>query len=457
MAVSFRRIYTPQEQKQLLVPPDGPSLWTSLKAMGTVFQAFDFTDAPPPVGTPVLKRVKPNPKSVQTMVDLCAQIAGNVVDGTFACDDNARRILEKRYLAHETERPEDWLARVAARLALVELSYRWENPRSSNVTAPIAEADRRACTLFEDLYALMLKKRFLPGGRTSANADGPIVPNWCAGRSLPVCLSPLCSIVLHIPDTMEGIFGTLKEAAILQQHGSGLGFPFSGLRPAGYPAKTCKGTASGPCSFLRCYASAFLTIKQMARHGANMSVLSVNHPDILEFIHVKDKEGDLTCFNISVGLTEEFMRRVADPDDRQEWTCTWDGKKTLPRRIERDADYRIVKITPVGMTAGQIFAEIVDSAWRKGEPGVVFLDQVNKNNPLPGVGRIQCCNPCGGERPIPFFFLADSFSEQFLHDGDVWCETEPSLSLPPHLTRLLSQQLGQPEPRRICRSRDARL
>jgi ribonucleoside-diphosphate reductase alpha chain len=135
-----------------------------------------------------------------------------------------------------------------------------------------------------------------------------------------------------------------------------------------------------------------------------MAVMSVDHPDFLEFIHCKDREGDISNFNISVGLTDEFMSKVASgsPDP---WICKWKGTKLKPRMIYRDSRMNAAKIEEVTMSPKEIFQKhIVNSAWKTGEPGVIFLDTVNKSNPLPGLGRIEACNPCG---------------EQFLHDGDV--------------------------------------
>ena len=126
-----------------------------------------------------------------------------------------------------------------------------------------------------------------------------------------------------------------------------------------------------------------------------MGIMSANHLDVLEFIHCKDREGDLTCFNISVGLTDEFMRQASDPAfANTPWRCTWKGESYLPRRVIRDAQGRFVRADPVEISARAIFDEIIKSAHAKGEPGVVFLDEVNRTNPLPGLGRIECSNPC---------------------------------------------------------------
>lgn len=249
----------------------------------------------------------------------------------------------------------------------------------------------------DKLYEIMLDKKFTPAGRTLANAGGTT-------KLVSNC------IVLHIKDSMDGIFTTLKDAALLQQQGCGLGFPFHMLRPAGTIAKKNRGIASGPVSFLKVYNQSFGVIKQNGRHGANMAIISVDHPDILEFIWCKKKEGDIQNFNISVGLTDKFMQAVQD-NDPAPWMCQFpcntdskDVEYMLPRRIERDSREVPTVITPMTMTAKQLFDEIVNAAWTNGEPGVVFLDAANKTNPLPGMGRLHATNPCG---------------EQFLGDGDV--------------------------------------
>lgn len=293
---------------------------------------------------------------------------------------NALQVIAKRYLVHDRdgnviESPEEMFYRVASTLAGIESNYGKEQGEISKIKDQFLE--------------IMTQFEFTPAGRTLSNAGAPtpIVPNC---------------VVLHMDDSMDGIFNTLKEAAMLQQAGCGLGFPFHLLRPAGSVAKRSRGVASGPVSFLHVYNDAFGVIKQQNRHGANMAVMRVDHPDILEFVHAKDVEGELRNFNISVGLTNDFMQKVRD-NDPQPWLCEWKGEKMKPRRIYRDG-HTVVDIKEETMTAREVFQEIISSAWKTGEPGCVFLDRVNETNPLPGLGRIEACNPCG---------------EQFLHDGDV--------------------------------------
>ncbi|MFH1978416.1 MAG: adenosylcobalamin-dependent ribonucleoside-diphosphate reductase [Candidatus Aenigmatarchaeota archaeon] len=294
---------------------------------------------------------------------------------------NALKVLAGRYLQRDSkgnvvEIPEEMFNRVAKVLAEVEKDY--------------GKSDKEVEKIRKEFEDIMFNMEFTPAGRTLTNAGAP---------------TPLVSncIVLHMEDSMKGIFNTLRDASLLQQAGSGLGFPFHLLRPAGSIAKSSRGVASGPVSFLNVYNDAFGVIKQQGRHGANMAIMQVDHPDILDFVHCKSVEGEVKNFNISVGLTDKFMEAVKN-DDPNPWECEFKGEKIYTRRIVRDRFRNITSIKEEKMTAKRIFEEIVSAAWNNGEPGIVFLDTVNKTNPLPQLGRIEACNPCG---------------EQFLHDGDV--------------------------------------
>ena len=301
--------------------------------------------------------------------------------------ENGRLIAERRYLLHTPrgellETPAEMWRRVAHAIAAVEHRY----------ATPLAVIEDFEAKLREE----MALHNFVPAGRTLANAGAPtpIVPNC---------------VVLHIEDSMNSIFETLKDAAMLQQKGSGIGFPLHLMRPAGEIAHASLGVASGPVSFLRVYDTAFTVIKQHSRNGANMAVMSVEHPDILEFIGAKAREGDIQNFNISVGLTREFMERVERDEPGDVWYCHFGGKRMLPRRITRDSRLNLLKAEPVEMTPRALFREIVEYAWRNGEPGCayvdgrrcispragVFLSTANENNPLPGLGRLEATNPCG--------------------------------------------------------------
>lgn len=294
---------------------------------------------------------------------------------------NALRVLAGRYLQHDEENkviesPEDMFDRVADALASVDRDY--------------GKSEDELAQLKQKFYDIMSKFEFTPAGRTLTNAGGKT-------RLVANC------IVLHFDDSMDSIFGTLHEAALLQQAGSGLGFAWHRLRPAGTFTHRTQGMASGPIPFLRAYNEAFGVIKQQGRHGANMGVMRVDHPDILEFIECKWKEGELVNFNISVALTDEFMEQVRD-QSKEPWLCEWKGKKMKPRRVIRNGRGAFVEAIEETITASELMDRIIDFAWRNGEPGVLFPDAANRANPVPELGRLEATNPCG---------------EQWLHDGDV--------------------------------------
>lgn len=294
---------------------------------------------------------------------------------------NALRVLAGRYLQRDdngevNETPEEMFTRVAKALAGVEKNY--------------GKKDEEVKKTENDFQSVLNNFEFLPAGRTLANAGGKT-------RLVANC------IVLHPEDSMEGIFSTLKDAALLQQAGSGLGFPWHMLRPAGTRTKRTQGTASGPVSFMKAYNEAFGVIKQQGRHGANMGVMRVDHPDILEFIECKWEEGSLVNFNISVSLTDEFMEAVKSRST-EPWLCTYKGEKVKPRRIIRNNRGAFVSVVDETITASELMDKIINAAWRNGEPGVLFPDSANRSNPVPRLGSLEATNPCG---------------EQWLHDGDV--------------------------------------
>ncbi len=294
---------------------------------------------------------------------------------------NAIKVIAKRYLVRNdkgdiAESPEGMFRRVAVSLAAIEKNH--------------GKTEKQVKATQDQFYKILENFEFTPAGRTLANAGAP---------------TPLISncIVLHMEDSMDGIFKTLRDAALLQKAGSGLGFPFHLLRPAGAFCVKSRGYAGGPVSFLHVYNESFGVIKQQGRHGANMAVMRIDHPDILEFVHCKAVEGKIKNFNISVGMTDEFMEAVKSKS-QEPWMCQFNGVKGKPRRIYRNKDMVIEKIEEETMTATELLHEIVSAAWHNGEPGIVFLDAVNKTNPVPKLGSIEACNPCG---------------EQFLHANDV--------------------------------------
>src|SRR3989344_1022103 len=308
------------------------------------------------------------------------------INRTFS--ENALRILKKRYLLVDDkgnqESPADMFLRVAKYLAAVEKDY-GKDPKLIK-------------QIEEDFFEIMARKEYTPAGRTMTNAG--------AGTMLVANC-----IVLPIDDSLESIFQTLKDAALLQQAGAGLGFALDRMRPAMTKTITSRGTSSGPVAFLKIYNEAFGIIKQQGRHGANMAMMSVDHPDILELIRAKEVEGKIRNFNISVKVTDEFMKKLVEsPDD--EWYCSWKEEwpalpggltKVKPRRVLTHPNGVVYDSEEVDITVRELFDEIVNYAWLNGEPGIVFIDTVNKTNPLPDFGPIESSNPCG---------------EQFLHPYD---------------------------------------
>lgn len=299
--------------------------------------------------------------------------------------ENSLEIATKRYLRKDAatgavlETPQQLFARVALKLASNAFNYVGTGCGSASGDAESPEETaERVFAVFRSYYSTLRRLEFVPAGRTLAN-DKSVVPNC---------------IVLHIQDSMEGIFQTLKDAALLQKAGSGLGFPLHLMRPTGCLTRTAGGHASGPVSFLHVYNTAFGVIKQQNRHGANMAIMKVSHPDILEFIHCKRVEGEIRNFNISVALERDFMEQVIS-GSTEPWVPHFGGVNYTLRRIVRPAgQYTRHEHQEVRMTAKELFHEIITAAWRNGEPGCVFLDRVNETNPLPGLGEIHSSNPC---------------------------------------------------------------
>ena len=294
--------------------------------------------------------------------------------------DAALEVLNKRILRRDEqgtpiESPQEMFWRVARAIANVEVDYASE-----------AEVSRTS----QAFYQMMNSLDFLPNSPTLVNAGLP-------GGQLAGCF------VLPIEDSMESIFGTLKDMALIQKSGGGTGFSFSSLRPRNDIIESTRGKSSGPVSFMRLYDYACQTNRLGGvRSGANMGVMRFDHPDILEFIEAKNAQNSLQTFNISVGVTDYFV------------DC-----------VRRSAEYPIVnphtRQEAGRLNARHIFDAIVKSAWKTGDPGLIFLDAINRTNPTPLVGKIEATNPCGEQPLLPYEScnLGSINVSHFVRDGQI--------------------------------------
>ncbi len=272
---------------------------------------------------------------------------------------NAMEVLKARYLLKDeqeniVEGPTQLFTRVAKAIAKIDLKY------GEDAT----EAERT-------FYDMMAKLEFIPNTPTLFNAGTPI-------GQLSACF------VLPVYDSLVDIFNSVKNMALIEQTGGGVGFDFSELRPKGDIVRSTKGVASGPVSFMRIFDTSTEIIKAGGkRRGAMMGILRVDHPDVLEFITAKQNPTFLSNFNVSVAATDEFMAEVQADGDY--WLINPRNEEQMKQLKARD-----------------VWNLMARSAWASGDPGVVFIDEINRHNPTPKIGRIHSTNPCGEQPLLPY-------------------------------------------------------